>query len=444
MTATLTELRERLAAGETTPETLIEDCLARIEAADPALNAFIRIEAASARAAAVESGRRWQSGQARALEGLPIAIKDNLDLAGSPTTAGLRARIDASPAARDAGAVARLRAAGAIIVGKLNMNEAALGADGGNWHFGACQNPLQPGYSPGGSSSGSAAAIAAGLVPASLGTDTMGSIRIPAAYCGIWGLKPSFGRISTAGSIAVSRRLDHIGPLATSAEDLLTLLDVLSGFDPDCPVSRAVPDRALPNRPRLGLPDLSGTAFDPAVSAAWQQACTRLEAGAYSIEPLPALPLAPDRVRRAGLLLCEAEMLAEHAELWASRRDDFSPELRTLLSWAEQQPATALARAMRRLDEGRLAINRWLARCDIVVLPTTPQTAFPLGEPVPTSQADLTCLANCAGLPALSLPLPTAPGSLPAGLQLVGPWGTDRALIRIAADIAALMGEATA
>ncbi|MFW5816746.1 MAG: amidase, partial [Wenzhouxiangella sp.] len=237
MSDSLIHLRARLSAGELDVETVVADCLDRIEANNPRLNAFVRIEADGARAAAVESARRYAAGQARALEGLPIAIKDNLDLAGSPTTAGMLTRKH-HLADSDAAVVRRLKAAGAIIVGKLHLTEAALGADGANPHFGNCQNPVKLGHSPGGSSSGSAAAVAAGLVPAALGTDTMGSVRIPAAYCGIWGFKPSFGLVSSAGSVAVSRRLDHVGPLTRSAEDLELLLSVMAGFDPDCPVSR--------------------------------------------------------------------------------------------------------------------------------------------------------------------------------------------------------------
>ena len=434
MTLNLLDLRRQLGAGERDAGVLIEDCLARIEAVNPGLNAFIRIEADSARAAAAVSAARYRDGKARALEGLPVAIKDNIDLAGSPTTAGMLTRRDRRAAA-DAGVVRRLKAAGAVIVGKLNMTEAALGADGSNPHFGPCHNPLKSGFSPGGSSSGSAAAVAGGLVPAALGTDTMGSVRIPAAYCGIWGLKPSFGLVSTAGSVAVSRHLDHIGPLATCAGDLELLLENMAGFDPACPVSRPV--QLLEPEPgfTLGLPDLSAVDLEPAVAQAWQTTLERLKSRGCELRPLPALPLTAGRIRRAGLLLCEAEMLAEHGADWATNRAAFSPPLQTLLAWAERQSAAKLAEAMRCIDEARLAVNQWLAACDFVLLPTTPQRAFAFAEPVPVNQADLTCLANCAGLPAVSLPLPHEPGELPCGLQLIGAYAADRAAIRSAARI---------
>jgi len=434
MTDTLHALRHRLDAGTITAPELIAQTVARIKAANPDLNAFIRIEADSARTAAAESAERYRTGTARPLEGLPIAIKDNIDLAGSPTTAGMLTRKD-RVATADASVVQRLKAAGAVIVGKLNMTEAALGADGSNPHFGNCHNPLRPGFSPGGSSSGSAAAVAAGLVPAALGTDTMGSVRIPAAYCGIWGFKPSFGLVSTAGSVAVSRHLDHIGPLARSAADLELLLEVLSGFDPACPVSRPLELAAPSVAFSLGVPDLSGVDLEPAVEHAWQAALERLKGEGIHLHPLPALPIQAGRIRRAGLLLCEAEMLAEHGPDWRQRREAFSPRLQTLLDWAQHQSSADLAAAMRRIDEARVAVNRWLQACTFVLLPTTPQRAFAFEQPVPINQADLSCLANCAGLPAISFPLPHEPGELPCGLQLIGAYATDRSVIRTAARL---------
>ena len=438
MSKDLLELRRELLAGERDAEALLDDCLSRIESVNPGLNAFIRIEADSARAAAAESAARYRNREARLLEGLPIAIKDNLDLTGSPTTAGMLTRTD-RVAASDAGVVRLLKAAGAVIVGKLNMSEAALGAEGSNPHFGNCHNPLKAGYSPGGSSSGSAAAVAAGLVAGALGTDTMGSVRIPAAYCGIWGFKPSFGLVSTAGSVAVSRHLDHIGPLARSAKDLELLLEVLAGFDPRCPVSRPVHLAAPRERFTLGVPDLSGVEMEPAVQQTWQFALQEFKNRGLNLRTLPALPLQAGRIRRAGLLLCEAEMLAEHGPDWATNRAAFSPQLQTLLEWAEHQSAANLALAMRRLDEARLAVNRWLEACDFVVLPTTPQRAFAHGDPVPVNQADLSCLANCAGLPAISLPLSAADGGLPCGLQLIGRYGSDRGVIHAGARLHELL-----
>ena len=233
----LTTQAAALAAGELSSVELVGQVLAAIDASQPAVNSYIAVDADAALAAASASDQRRQAG---ALEGLPVAVKDNIDVAGVRTTAGMGTRRDAPPASADSPSVAALRGAGAILVGKLNMHEAAMGADNDNPFFGACHNPHRHGYTPGGSSGGSGAAVAAGLCAAALGTDTMGSVRIPASYCGVVGLKPSWGAVSTRGTVALCRRLDHIGPLARSARDLRVLLDTIAGFDPDCAQSRAI------------------------------------------------------------------------------------------------------------------------------------------------------------------------------------------------------------
>ena len=442
MGSSLVELQAAYAAGTHSPETALAQCLEAIKADNGRLNAFLNVDIDGAQAAARVSTRRINDNQARVLEGLPIAVKDNLDVTGLATTAGMATRRNRL-AARDAGVVARLRAAGAVIVGKLNMTEAALGADGRNPHYGDCHHPHQAGCSPGGSSSGSATAVAAGLVPAALGTDTMGSVRIPAAYCGVFGLKPSFGLVSTAGSVAVSRRLDHIGPLAGCLEDLGLLLPVLAGFDPACPVSRPV----LLVEPKqdliYGLPELGRVALADDVAEPWQAARQALVNRHFHHRELAGLAMDPGRIRRAGLLLCEAEMLVEHGPDWAGQRDNFSTELQTLLAWGERRSAPELAAAVRTLDQARLALNAWLEQCDIVILPTTPQRAFSLAQPTPANQADLTCLANCAGLPSLSMPLPVAANELPCGLQLIGRHGRDREVLTAAAQLQAILGPET-
>ncbi|TVQ37880.1 MAG: amidase [Wenzhouxiangella sp.] len=438
MVASLVELQQAYRSGECSPDAVLAECLQAIDQRNGGLNAFLQVDEDGAVAAAETSVRRLAQGQPRALEGLPLAIKDNLDVAGMKTTAGMATRRDRS-AETDATVVSRLRRAGAVILGKLNMTEAALGADGRNPHFGDCQHPWAPGYTPGGSSSGSAAAVAGGLVPAALGTDTMGSIRIPAAYCGIWGLKPSFGLVSTAGSVAVSRRLDHIGPLTTSLEDLELLLPVLAAFDPACPVSLPINLAAPRQSLRFGLPELGVVELDSEVAAPWQAISLTLSDSHLSTTKLPALDLEPGRIRRAGLLVCEAEMLIEHGLDWTDQRDNFSDELRALLDWGQRRSAPDLARAMRTLDQGRLALNGWLQQCDIVVLPTTPQRSFPYAQSTPANQADLTCLANCAGLPALSMPLPVADSELPCGLQLIGRHGADREVLAAARQLRSLV-----
>ncbi len=424
--------RDALRAGKLAPLALIEAHLEAVAAHNGVLNAFLHVDAKGARLQAGESARRLAQGRPRPLEGVAVAIKDNLDVAGLPTTAGMATRRDRI-AACDSSAVRRLRAAGCVILGKLNMHEAALGADNDNPHYGACHNPHRVGHTPGGSSGGSAAAVAAGLVAASLGTDSMGSVRIPASYCGVYGLKPSRGLVSGAGSVVVSSRLDQVGPLARSPQDLAALIDALSGYDPDCPGSRPLRLLAPISRlARIGVLRPPELTLDDGVAADFEHGLDRLANLGHVLTALDCAGFDPGPLRRAGLLLCEVEMLAEHGEDWRGRRALFSPSLAAMLSFAEGQGASAVGRAIARIDQGRVLLQRWLAQYDLLVSPTTPQRAFAFGSQAPANQADYTCLASFAGLPALSLPLPVAAGSLPIGLQLIGRHGADRQLLALA------------
>ncbi len=431
--ADVTTQRALLAQGALTAVEMATAYLDAIEHSQPTLNAFIAIDRERTLAAARDSDAHRARQGARALEGVAIAVKDNLDVAGWRTTAGMATRRDAAPAAHDSAAVAKLRDAGAVILGKLNMHEAALGADNLNPHFGACHNPHRHGYTPGGSSGGSGAAVAANLCSAALGSDSMGSVRIPASYCGVFGLKPSFGAISPRGSVCVSRRLDHVGPLARSARDLGLLLAAMAGFDPACAQSRAVEFAAAGAGPRrIGVPALTAIDIDPEVGAAFVRGLDMLRAAGHLIVALPAAQLDSGTVRRSGLLVCEAEMLVEHADHWRTRRADFSPQLAGMLAWAERKSALEFVAAQRAMDAAQVQVQMWLASCDVLASPTTPQRAFAFGAPVPANQADLTCFASMAGVPALSLPLPVGAGELPIGLQLIGRIGDDLRLLALA------------
>ncbi|WP_433852840.1 amidase [Stenotrophomonas nitritireducens] len=423
-----------LASGAVSCVELVTQQLAAIEASQAAINSYLHADAGAALAAAAESDARRRDGHGRALEGLPIAVKDNIDVVGMVTTAGMETRRGNAPAPADSPAVAGLRRAGALVLGKLNMHEAALGADNDNPFYGACHNPHRPGFTPGGSSGGSGAAVAAGLCAAALGTDTMGSVRIPASYCGVVGLKPSWGAVSTRGSVALCRRLDHVGPLARSARDLRLLLPAMAGYDPDCAQSRGIvfaPPREGPLR--IGVVDFGdGAGIDGDVQTAFDEGLRLLSALGHGLQPLPAPGFASGRARRAGLLMCEAELLVEHADDWAGDRSRFSPLLAKLMGWAEGRSAAELAAASQRVDRAQVQLQQWLARCDVLAMPTAPQRAFAFGTPVPANQADLTAYANMAGNPALSLPLPVAAGELPVGMQLVGGIGEEYTLIGLA------------
>ena len=424
----------RLDLGRLSCVELLEQQLAAIAASQPTLNAYLAVDESGARVAAADSDARRKAGKARPLEGVPIAIKDNLDVAGLVTTAGMATRRDSVVAEVDSTAVAHLRAAGAVILGKLNMHEAAMGADNNNPHFGACHNPHRPGFTPGGSSGGSGAAVGAGLCSAALGTDSMGSVRIPASYCGVVGLKPSWGVISTRGSVAVSHRLDHVGPLARSARDLRRLLPVLAGFDPASAHSRAITMAPVSTGPlRLGVVDFGNAVeYSDDVSAEFTHALEILQNLGHRQVDLAAPAFPPGHSRRAGLLLCEAELLVEHRYDWQHRRECFSPLLAKLMAYAESRSAADLVDASRLLDQAQVQLQQWLTSCDVLAMPATPQRAFAFADAVPANQADLTAYANFAGNPALSVPMPVADGALPLGLQLIGRVGDELRLIALA------------
>ena len=434
LSADLTAQAAWLAAGQVSAVELVSQQLAAITASQPVINAYISVDAEGALAAARASDARRVAGTAGALDGLPIAVKDNIDVAGMVTTAGMETRRHSGVVADDNPAVAALRAAGAVIIGKLNMHEAAMGADNNNPFYGACHNPHRPGYTPGGSSGGSGAAVAAALCSAALGTDTMGSVRIPAAYCGVVGLKPSWGAVSTRGTVALCRRLDHIGPLARSARDLGVLLPLLSRFDAACAQSRQIPLRVPVARPLdIGIVDFGSAAeVDADVQAAFEQAVSTITAMGHRAVALPGPSFTSGQARRAGLLMSEAEMLIEHAEAWAGDRSKFSPLLVKLMGWAEGKSAADLAAASQLADRAQVQLQLWLDQCDVLLMPTAPQRAFAFGAPVPASQADLTAYANMAGNPALSVPLPVGEGELPIGMQMVGRIGDELQLIDLA------------
>jgi aspartyl-tRNA(Asn)/glutamyl-tRNA(Gln) amidotransferase subunit A len=400
--------------------------------ANARLNAFVAIDAAGAETQARESDARREQGKAIGrLDGVPVAIKDNIDVAGLPTQAGMPGV--RAPATRDAAVVERLRGAGAVLLGKTGMDEGP-GADGSNPHFGAVHNPWRPGFSPGGSSAGSAAAVAAGLCAAAIGTDTLGSVRIPASYCGVYGFKPTAGEISMRGIAPAARRLDCVGLLARGVDDLGVLYHVLAGYDAVDPRSRRrrvepdLPDWE-PGKLRVGvLGDLRAWGTTDDVAAVAHELPNR-RAVDFADFPIPA-------ARRAALFLTEAEILGAYpADVIAGA----SPRLARMLDYARGKSAADFANADRVVDAAVLKARRLFADVDVLVTPTTPQTAFAHGTPAPADQADFTAFANLSGCPALSLPMGLAADGLPTGLQLLGPPGSDLRLLELAEVCAAAL-----
>lgn len=349
------------------------------------------------------------------LAGLTVGVKSNIMVKGLPWTGGMglyRDRI----ASRDAECVARLRHAGAAILGTVNMHEAALGAHTDNAFYGRTHNPHRHDYTPGGSSGGSGAAVAAGLCDIALGTDTMGSVRIPAAYCGVYGLKPSHGGISEDGLAYLEPSLDCIGPLARDLDVLERAWTVLANN----------PGEQVPLARALVLKGQGGVAVEPAVEAGFEAAVRALGL------PVEALEL-PERltdVRMAGLVAAGHWLIADLGPDYRDDNPGLSDELKFIL-----KIAAGMERRPQVLARTRAALGDALGADGVLIMPTAPQVAFAHGTRAPSNQADFTCLANVAGLPAISLPAGWSEDGLPVGVQLVGPAGTERSLIALARQI---------
>lgn len=417
------EQARRVRAGELSAPALLQAQREAIARENPALNAFVQVIASGPPAAGDSP-----------LAGSTFAVKDNIDVRGVPSHGGLRA-LHALPAARSATVVQRLEAAGLTCLGKLNQHAMALGATNHNADFGDCRNPRRTTHTPGGSSGGSAAAVAAGLCGIALGTDTMGSVRVPASYCGVVGFKPSFEAWPTDGVMPLASLLDHVGVLARSVGDARHAFAILG---PGAAASPAGPGE--PAQLVLGVPaDAAALGAEPGVAAAFAAALERLRAQGWRLRPvaLPTERLGP--VRRAGLLLAEAELGVTLAPVLAARRAEVPADLLALIDHAAGRSAVDLARALARMVDLGQWVTRALETVDALLLPTTPQTAFPMDGPVPVNQADFTVLANLAGAPAISLPMPVTTGALPAGLQAIGRRGHDLALLHLAGLIEAAL-----
>lgn len=432
-----THLAELLQRNDITSEALTRQTLNAIERLDPALNCYISVYAEAALEAARASDARRRAGQLRSpLDGLTLAVKDNIDVAGMVTTAGLNIPAQAAPAESDAFVIAQLREAGCVILGKLNMHEAALGATNDNPHHGRCINPHRSGFTPGGSSGGSGAAVAAGLCALALGTDTMGSVRIPASYCGVSGLKPTAGAVSIGGSVLLSRRLDNIGPLARSPRDLALIMPWMVKQDPACAQSRglslASEMKPLEQLHIAVLSDVSGMDVEADIAQAYAHAVKHLTQQGAQVSYCDLSQFDFARSRRAGLLMCEVDMYLYHQSQLDAHPEYYSDQLKAMMQWGIAKTAVDVQAADWRMDDTSVQLAQLLSDVDVLLLPTAPQTAFCFDQPAPTGQADLTNMANMSGHPAISVPMGLSQAGLPMGLQMVGQRGADRSLIDLA------------
>ena len=432
------EATRLLRRREISPVELVDACLARVEKLNPALNAFITIAAESARrqAQAAEREIRRGGGPRSPLHGIPISLKDNFFTKGLRTTAGSKILADFVPD-KDSAVAIRLRHAGAIILGKTNMHEFAYGITSENPHYGSVRNPWLRDRISGGSSGGSAAAVATGMGFASVGTDTGGSIRIPAALCGIVGLKPTFGLVSVAGVVPLSENMDHAGPLARSVADACIILQTIAGDYPKGTL-RSNHRRLHRNRPkrfRLGWPEqYYFDCVDDGVRSAIDAAAKTLEQLGGRIEKI-SLPHLQDSVQAStNMGLAEAANYHESQGYYPARAPDYGEDVRGRLALGIRVRAVDYLQSLevKRLLERDF--DTAFERVDAILAPASPIPAPPLGESevhIGGAKKSVRSLlvgasrpANFTGHPSISIPCGFTSAGLPVGLQLIGPrWG---------------------
>lgn len=420
------------------PVELVHRCLERIEEMQTRFHAFISVQPEDALGQARQAQTELAAGRYRGpLHGIPIAVKDNIDVAGIATTAGSPIFAAAGVATTDAEVVRRLREAGAVVIGKTNLHEFACGTTGCNPHYGAVANPGDQTRVSGGSSSGSAVAVATGMALAALGTDTGGSIRIPAAFCGVLGLKPTYGSISTAGIVPLSWSLDHAGPICRTAEDAALTMGALMGYPAD-PTQRY--QWPLPGGPgslagvRVGVPsDFFFAGVDAEIEAAVRQAIRLLADMGAELREV-SLPLLDEATRASSTILL-SEALAYHERWLAERPEDYGQDVRLRLESARAHTAVDYIRA-RRLQADM--VERWqdvFREIDVLAAPVTAESPALIEAawgPAPPSYVRLTNPFNLSGQPALSVPCGFTAGGLPIGLQLAGRWREEDFLLRVA------------
>ena len=447
----LTELSLAKASGlirerKISPVDLTKACLERIAALEPRLNAFITLTDDQALAAAREAENAIGRGEHRGpLHGVPMALKDIFGLAGVRMTAASKILSD-NVAAEDATTTARLKAAGAVILGKLNLHEFAFGATGVSPHFGPARNPWDTDRVTGGSSSGSGASVAAGECFAALGTDTGGSIRIPASLCGIVGLKPTYGRVSKRRVLPLSWSLDHIGPLARMVEDAAILLQAIAGHDPldGSSADEPVPDYIATLRDgisglRVGMPkQFFFDNLDPEVEEAVTAAIKTLSGLGANVAEVSLPHIADIPGALTAIMLPEA--LAYHHKWVAERPEDYGDDIRYRLELGATYLAVHYVQAQRLRE---MAVQAWreqvFSQVDLLVTPTTAIPAPPIekddspaGLQTTFNLIRFTNPVNFLGLPAISLPCGFTDASLPIGLQLIGRWWDEATVLRAA------------
>jgi AtzE family amidohydrolase len=438
--AQASEIADAVTDGSISAVEVTEAALARIAKRDRELNSFTAVLEARALARAEDIDNAHTEGRSVGpLAGVPFAVKNLFDVTGLPTLAGSKINRDRAPAGRDATLIERLEAAGAVLVGALNMGEYAYDFTGENVHDGASRNPHDLSRMTGGSSGGSGAAVAGGLVPIALGSDTNGSIRVPASLCGLFGLKPTYGRLSRARTFPFVASLDHVGPLARSVKDLALSYDAMQGHDADDPVCADRPVEPVTSLLERG-PDglrvaVAGGYFRKGTSADARTALERV-ATALGAKREIDLPEA-ERARAAAFVITTAEGAALHLERLRTRARDFEPVVRDRLISGAMVPAALVVKAQKFRRWYRAQVLELFKEVDVILAPATPCTAPRIGQqsfvldgvelPVRANLGIYTQPISFIGLPVAAVPVPLSP--LPIGVQIIAaPWREDVAL----------------
>lgn len=445
------ELAAQIRAGTRRAADVVEERLADIGARDARFNAFTEVTAARARTEAAAVDVMVAAGvDPGPMAGVPVAVKNLFDLAGITTLAGAKIERDTPPAQRDAFLVRQMRDAGAIMLGALNMDEYAYGFTTENAHFGACHNPHDLTRMAGGSSGGSAAAVAGGLVPITLGSDTNGSIRVPASLCGIWGLKPTYGRLSRSGGFLFAASFDHLGPFARELADLALVYNALQGPDPEDPAQHWVGYSQIGGSAEIG--DLRIViAGDHFAQGGHAEAFAAVAAVAHALGSTRSVTI-PDAGmgRAAAFLITMAEGANLHLGNLRTRPDDFDFATRDRFLAGALLPAHWVQQAQRVRAAYRARALAIFDEVDVLIAPATPYVAPKIGQdmievegamiPVRPNLGIYTQPISCIGLPVIAAPIADpvglgTPGGMPIGVQLIAaPWAEDK-LFRVAAAL---------
>ena len=446
---TISEAARELRQRRLSSVELTRLCLDRIERLNPTLNAFLTVTADAALQRAAHADAELAAGTDRGpLHGIPIAHKDLFFTRGVRTTAGSKIYADFVPG-HDAAVVEKLDAAGAVSLGKLNLHELAYGITSNNPHYGPVRNPWNPDHIPGGSSGGSGVAVATEMVFAATGSDTGGSIRIPAAFCGVVGLKPTYGLVSRFGALPLAFSLDHMGPLTRTVRDAALVLAALAGYDPRDPASArgpagdSVPEPGCSVRGlRLGIPETFFVErIHPDVESVFREAVARAQALGGILKPVQLPDMAA--LNTAGLVIQLSEVAAV-LEPHLQRRDQFGADVLALVDQGRLLPATDYVNAQRIRRQFQLDFRRVWGEVDCLITPTTPIPAPRIGATtvrVRDREEDVRAAAtrfvrgfNVLGLPAISIPYGLS-GGMPLGLQIIGPPFHEGRILRLGAAL---------